>query len=82
MGLNVAEQLVEMNKLASSNRTEIVPGNLYANHTAPIRRSILHGSKCKILAAMIACMIKGCLYVKLFMKLASVKSFLSFHDTR
>ena len=59
-----ADQLIETGDADFHDKAETILGVLYATDTLPIRRSALHGSNHKTLAAMIVLMIDQCLQVE------------------
>jgi hypothetical protein len=62
--LSEADQMIETGDADFHNKAETVLGVLYATDTLPIRRSALHGSNHKTLAAMIVLMIDQCCQVE------------------
>jgi hypothetical protein len=62
--LSEADQLIETGDADFHNKAETVLGVLYATDTLPIRRSALHGSNHKTLAAMIMLMMDRCCQVE------------------
>ena len=62
--LSEADQMIKTGDADFHNKAEIVLGVLYATDTLPIRRSALHGSNHKTLAAMIVVMIDQCCQVE------------------
>ena len=52
--LSMAEHLIDTGSVEFNDKAETVLGILYATDTVPIRRSVLHGDKHKVFAAMIA----------------------------
>ena len=62
--LSEADQMIETGDADFHKNAEIVLGVMYATDTLPIRRSALHGSNHKTLAAMIVLMIDQCCQVE------------------
>ena len=62
--LSEADQLIETGDADFHNKAETVLGVLYATDTLPIRRSALHGSNHKTLAAVIVLMMDRCCQVE------------------
>ena len=62
--LSEADNMIETGDADFHNKAETVLGVLYATDTLPIRRSALHGSNHKTLAAMIVVMIDQCCQVE------------------
>jgi hypothetical protein len=62
--LSEADQMIETGDADFHDRAEIILGVLYATDTLPIRRSALHGSNHKTLAAVIVRMIDQCCQVE------------------
>ena len=62
--LSEADQMIETGDADFHDKAEIILGVLYATDTLPIRRSALHGSNHKTLAAVIVRMIDQCCQVE------------------